>query len=133
MKTAILVKIDINEDSKTVLVNTEFVDVSATKEKQTELQKIYELLDCQTIDIIGTGKVDIYIDDEGLLFEDNPVLKFPLYGKEITIAGNFLFSNGIDDEGETVWFNEDRVQDQIRMNKIQSSISRAKLLGFTDV
>ena len=133
MKTAILVKMDINEDLKTVSVNVEYVDISATKEKQTQLQKIYELLDCQTIDIIGTGKVDIYIDDEGLLVEDNPVLGLTLYGKEMTIAGNFLFSNGVDGDGETIWFNKDRVQDQIRMNKIQSSISRAKLLGFADV
>ena len=133
MKTAILVKMAINKDLRTVSINTELVDISAKKEKQTELEKIYELLDCRTIDIIGTDKVDIYIDDEGLLVENNPVLRFTLYDKEVTIGGDFLFSNGIDKEGDTLWFNKDRVQDQIRMNKIQSSIKRAKLLGFANV
>lgn len=101
-------------------------------QSKDQLAHIYKLLECRNIYIVSTSKSDIYVDDEGLFVENNPAISFTLDNKSLPLrlAGTLLFSNGIDDEGETLWFNKTKVADLTKIKDIEESLKNHSFLGF---
>ena len=126
----ILVRIDTIPHSKRVTIKTEYIDILHRKENQSELERIYELLECRTIDIVRNLDNDIYIDDEGLFVSNNPVIQFTMDNRSLQIAGTFLFSAGVNIEGDTIWFNKNCIEDLTRIKNIENSLKDYTLLGY---
>tara|TARA_Y100000114_G_C11637060_1_gene267327 strand:+ start:200 stop:541 length:342 start_codon:yes stop_codon:yes gene_type:complete len=82
---------------KLLLINPFEQTVKAVK-STGDLEDIYNLLDCNTIDAIGIDQQNVlYIDDCGLLKNDQRY--FSINGK--VLAGNGLVI-GFDDEGDSI-------------------------------
>jgi len=132
--TGLLVTPTINADKKSITLNIKHIDMSQLKDAQTQLERIYALLECRTIDIVCTPKGDIYIDDEGLLVEYNPVISFSLdeNSQNFNLAGILLFSNGTDAEGNTIWFDKNKIIDLATIKDIEESLKKYTFLGFSE-
>jgi len=128
----ILAKVEVLPNRKSVTVKTEHIDLSNRKENQSQLERIYELLECRTIDIIRNSDNDIYVDDEGLFVSNTPVIQLIIDNRPLQIAGTFLFSAGVDAEGDTLWFSKDSISDLTRIKNIEKRVKEAILLGFTE-
>jgi len=122
----------LNKAKQTVTLMVSPIDMSHLKDGQTQLERIYELLGCRTIDVVRTPKGDIWIDDEGLFANDNPIISYKLDTKmnPLQLAGTLLFSNGSNDDGDTVWFDKNKVSDIIKMKDIKESLKNFTLVGF---
>ena len=130
--TGILVTPTTNKDKLSITLKIEHIDMSSPKD---QLESIYNLLGCRNIDIVRTTKGDIYIDDEGLYVEYNPVISFTIDNKSLPLrlAGTLLFSNGVDDEGETIWYDKSKVADLTKIKDIEESLKDYSLLGFVEL
>ena len=128
----ILVKPITNKDRQGVTIEITYIDMSKLKDGQSQLERIYELISCSNIDIVRSKLGDIWIDDEGLYVEANPVISFNEDNKSLPLrlAGNLLFSKGLNDEGETIWFNLDKVTDLAKVKDIEEAFKYYSLLGF---
>jgi hypothetical protein len=133
-RIGILITPTTNKDKETITLNIKHIDMTELEDGQTELERIYTLLECRTIDIVSTDKGDIYIDDEGLYASNNPVISFALDNKSLPLhlAGILLFSNGADDKGNTLWFDETKVSDLTKIKDIEESLKNYSLLGFVE-
>ncbi len=131
-RIGVLVTPSINKDERSISLEIEYIDMSKSKD---QLEHIYKLLECRNIDIVRTTKGDIYIDDEGLYVEYNPVISFTIDNKSLPLrlAGTLLFSNGVDDEGETIWFDKSKVADLTKIKDIEESLKDYSLLGFVEL
>ena len=128
-RIGVLVTPSINKDERSISLEIEYIDMSKSKD---QLEHIYKLLECRTIDIVSTTKGDIYIDDEGLFVENNPAISFTVDNKSLPLrlAGTLLFSNGADSEGETLWFDENKVEDLTKIKDIEEALKSHSFLGF---
>jgi len=130
----ILVKPITNKDKHSVTIEITNIDMSKLAEGQSQLERIYELIGCRTVDVVHSKLGDIWIDDEGLFVTDSPVISFTENNKSLPLrlAGNLLFSKGADDKGETLWFNQNEVSDLIKIKDIEQALKDYSLLGFVD-
>jgi hypothetical protein len=80
---------------------------------EDKLENMYELLKCNTIDIvtakIGNSYCDIICDDEGLLKNGN-VLSAMNETKDYLLAGNLLIT-GSNEVGETISLTDEQIND----------------------
>ena len=130
--TGILITPITNEDLKTISIHIEHIDMSKLNQSQNNLKRMYELIECDTVDVVRTSLGDIWLDDEGLNKSSIPVLKFTIANQSFTLAGKMLVSKGADEEGETLWFNEAVEADFLVMDMITSIFKDARLIGFTE-
>lgn len=89
-------------------------------EDEFSLDKYYELIGCDCIDIVARsigGRDNVYeivCDDEGLLKEDITISAFSSYF-EPQLVGNLLIFNGVDEEGDLCGCTEEDYE-QIQKN-----------------
>lgn len=101
-------------------------------EKQIELgslETMYELIQCELVDCVESAKgtITAWVDEEGLFVsmpnltditklmeEGNP----GCFGDRIILAGNILFTGGVDDNGNTL-----ALPDSVTVNTVKSSIN----------
>ena len=88
---------------------------------ENKLENIYELLKCNSIDIvtakIGNSYCDIICDDEGLLKNGN-ILSAMNESKDYLLVGNLLITGsndvlitGSNDGGETISLTDEQIND----------------------
>lgn len=86
---------------------------SCTVEFEDSLENLYQLCNCETIDItvrkIGRFEYDITCDDEGLLME-NPIPTAFDSQRNPMLYGNLLLTNH-DDEGSLTSLKEEQIAD----------------------
>ena len=95
------------------MIKAFLVDIAKKSAREIDiepsLQKYYELLDCDTIDIVersvGGKNFDIICDDEGLML-DRPVVSAITGNGEPMLVGNLLFAHH-NEEGETTGLTSD--------------------------
>ncbi|MCF6244338.1 MAG: DUF3846 domain-containing protein [Sulfurovum sp.] len=114
------------KDKNTPLV--EIINTQGKAHNQTELDYMYELLECRTVDCVRLKDCDVWIDDEGIMVQDNPVMELlienaPSPHNKLILAGNLLFSKGVDDEGETTWFSLEDKEDRKKIEHIKYMIT----------
>lgn len=128
-RIGVLVTPSINKDERSISLEIEYIDMSKSKD---QLEHIYKLLECRTIDIVSTTKGDIYIDDEGLFVENNPIISFTLDSQSLPLqlAGTLLFSNGSNGKGDTLWFDKNKVADLTKIKDIEEALKNMSLFGF---
>ncbi len=95
--------------------------------KKDNLKFLYENIECSTIDAVRMKDWDMWVDDEGLFVSGSVIHDF---GEDVKIAGNVVLSKGIDDEGETVWFDKD--DDAELIEKAFTRLREAKSIGETE-
>ena len=121
MKKAIRFKTLVDENDR-VHRKVDVLDV-VTK----EIDFIYDALDIKTFDVSYLTKdFGAFCDDNGLITSNNPVFD---YGDGIKLAGNLLVYKGVDEEGDTVWFDKD--EDVDLMLDVISYLHNAELIGVT--
>lgn len=80
---------------------------------ENKLENIYELLKCNSIDIvtakIGNSYCDIICDDEGLLKNGN-ILSAMNESKDYLLVGNLLIT-GSNEGGETISLTDEQIND----------------------
>jgi hypothetical protein len=80
------------------------IDVISKEVREIELQPgikaIYKELDCDTFTVVSIGKIDIYVDDEGLC-RDEPLGAFSIRGYHQVLSGHGLVVS-TDDEGDSI-------------------------------
>ena len=108
------------EDEKTTTIKGVLIDIENDKadvvEFEGKLQKYYEMLHCDCIDIvsreIGHGRsrrrFDIVCDDEGLFNQDAKISAIDNLGRTM-LVGNLLVTNH-DAEGNTVSLTDDECE-----------------------
>ena len=85
---------------KAILIDVKTQEIKEV-EHDGELQNIYDLLDCRTIDIVKIDDVnDIFVDDEGIL-TDNLYFEYSVSDRVFQLAGSGLVL-GYNKEGETI-------------------------------
>ena len=68
----------------------------------------YKLLDCSCFDVVRLSEnISIYIDDEGLLVDDVQMSMVMGLGHAWQLAGNLVFTGGVDSKGNTLGLPED--------------------------
>lgn len=65
------------------------------------LRELYDVIGCHTVDVASLlPTLDAWVDGEGLLHGGRKVLT-QLRGYHSPLAGNIVFTGGVDGEGET--------------------------------
>lgn len=93
---------------KGILIKPEqtVVTIQQVSNEELPLEKMYELLDCSTVDVVSIdNEIDIWVDDEGLFKQGNMVMEYR-FGNDakIRLTGNVLFLSS-NDKGETIGLN----------------------------
>ncbi len=72
------------------------------------LADMYRLLECERVDLVRGPGVDLWIDDEGLLTQRDPLLlvENESIGYRQWLMGSVLVTGGADSEGETLPLTE---------------------------
>lgn len=80
--------------------------------RDADWRSIYELLNCTTFTIatrrFGNYVFDIYLDDEGLLKQDQTVTGISTDMREMLVGNLFIVSH--DDNGEVVGLTDDQIR-----------------------
>jgi hypothetical protein len=80
--------------------------------RDADWRSIYELLNCTTFTIatrrFGNNVYDIYLDDEGLLKQDQIVTGVSTDMREMLVGNLFIVSH--DDNGEVVGLTDDQIR-----------------------
>lgn len=65
----------------------------------------YKYLECDLFDVVMTNyentDISIFVDDEGL-FKENIIYRIIIGNNVFKLAGNMVFTGGVDEEGETL-------------------------------
>ena len=125
-------------EKRFLVVRTDGSSECVTVSSENELEELYRLCKCHTIDIverrIGDRYYSITLDDEGLLM-DNPtftaagICRTPKGITPICLAGNLVISNS-NDKGELTSLTYEDVG-YIRSTMVHSSAMR-RLIPFSD-
>ena len=77
-----------------------------TEETVTNWKDYSKLLECRTFDIVAPDEnISLYVDDEGLMVEGNPVSEVTLPdGRKTKLAGHIIVAGGTDRDGNTLSF-----------------------------
>ena len=92
-------------DTSAMLMKTVFF------EEDFGLEDMYNHVGCDHLDIVRLPeRIDIWVDDEGLLKSGNIVMQYQLkdIGEPLHLAGNALFLS-YDDEGNTIGLTNDQI------------------------
>jgi hypothetical protein len=91
--------------------NLSYVGKSVWK-RDNDWRSIYELLNCSTFTIatrrFGNYVFDIYLDDEGLLKQDQIITGLSTDMKEMLVGNLFIVSH--DDDGEVVGLTDEQIR-----------------------
>jgi hypothetical protein len=123
MKTfAITVKSELDKEDLVVSVIISRVYVST----ETFLTTAYKEIDCGIVDLVSADGCDIWVDDEGLLTSGKLIIEWAINGKKLSspLAGNLLITKGVDDEGNTLFYDEGDMNDL-------PSIEALNIVGIT--
>ena len=124
MRTTVIAKWEINHDEMSVSSRTFTMEVP----KSEELVLYYTMIGCRMIDFVFCNGFDIICNDEGLLESGNVVARYTLPdGQTVELAGDLVFAKGVDDEGNTVFFDED----DDMLIAIEDMVRNAEILGVT--
>lgn len=100
--------------------------VEVPKDK-TFFEFLYETIGCERVEIVYFDGYDAWVDEEGLYNSGSPVFK---YGNPaVPLAGNLVFTKGIDDKGNTTFFDSDDDLDNQTLLKIIGMVSEARYVG----
>lgn len=68
----------------------------------------YKLLDCSCFDVVRLSEnISIYIDDEGLFVSHPQISTIMGIGQVWQLAGNLVFTGGVDSDGNTLGLPEE--------------------------
>lgn len=128
MKVALVASWIIDHEEKCVF--SKVIGIEPPKEEKDNLEFFYKAIECDMIDIVYAEGFDMVVDDEGLLKSNNVVNEYTLpNGSKVVLAGNIVFTKPCDNEGRTVWFDED--EDLELIVSIQDMIKASELKGVT--
>ena len=119
MKNQIIVlKYTKNQEKRTVTENAP---------EGSLLDYMYEEIGCDLVQCVSFNGFDAWVDEEGL-FKKNPMYTYTDEdGNEAVFTGNIIFTKGIDNEGNTTFFDTEEDADIIM--QITRMISNAKFFN----
>tara|TARA_R110000772_G_scaffold5454_4_gene19482 strand:+ start:2306 stop:2698 length:393 start_codon:yes stop_codon:yes gene_type:complete len=129
MKKAIVVRWSVDEELRTISPTISVTN--APMKEEDNLDFFYKSIGCRMIDVVRFDGFDAFCDDEGLLVSGNAVIEYSHADFAVPIAGNLVFSNGVDSIGRTVWFEENNPDDSVTMDIILEMIDWAIVRGVT--
>lgn len=96
--------------------------------KEDLLKFMYEEIGCNTVQVVYFDGFDGWVNEEGLFESGLPVYGYGIPNHpRVQLAGNIIFTKGVDEEGNTTFFDEDEDQDTIL--KIMGFVSNARYIG----
>jgi len=104
-KVALLITFEVDHENKSVHASISKMEAPEPKKK---LEFFYKNIECDIVEVVGTSRGDIWLNEEGLYKPNNPVNKFTVDGQEYQIVGNMIISKDIGDEGEMLWFDSEQ-------------------------
>lgn len=83
-------------------ISEEFIDTNKG------IKDYYNFLECSCFDVVYVANgIDAYVDDEGLMVA-NPRINYVMTERGmIPLAGNIVFTGGVDKNGNTLPFEKD--------------------------
>ena len=130
MNKAILLEWTIDEDTKSV--SKRIRGLTPPKLEKNNLNFFYNEIGCEMIDVVRFDGFDIFVDDEGLLKKGNVVAEITWGEFKVPLAGNLLITKGADDNGKTLWFDNDELVDLTLMEKIVDMLDGCEFKGVTN-
>lgn len=103
--------VEVSASAVAVSVNAGVADF----DEENSLQSKYEKIGCDTVDVVRLPmRVDVWVDDEGLLKEMNPVMEYSIKveGKspeKLLLAGNAFFLS-YDEQGNTIGLSSEQLE-----------------------
>lgn len=128
MKKAIVVKYIVDIEDKTIVAK---INVVNAPKREDNLKFFYSEIGCDMIDAVFFKGFDVFCDDEGLLKSGNAVIEYSQGENRVPLAGNLVFTNGIDKSGNTLWFEESNPDDIVTMEIIIKMIEAGVVRGVT--
>lgn len=129
MKKALILRWLVNEETKTIIASISLTD--APDAEKDNLKFFYDKIECQMIDVVRFDGFDAFCDDEGLLTSGNAVIEYSHGDFKVPIAGNLVFTNGVDNMGRTLWFDDRNPDDMVTMSIIHMMIEEAEVKGVS--
>jgi len=77
------------------------IELIEVPDKKKLLEQMYENIGCTTVELVSLPLYDCWVNEEGLFNSGSPVYH---YGNA-TLAGNLVFTKGVDSQGETLLFD----------------------------
>lgn len=95
------------------------------------IQFYYDNIECTHFDVARFDGFDVYVDDNGLITSGNVVCEYTQGEFKVPLAGNLVFTKGVDAEGETTFFDNEDIADVDMIIEIIDMVESAELMGVT--
>jgi len=106
------------------------VQVKDAPVREQLLEYLYEQIGCKTVQVVYFDGYDAWVNEEGLYQSGLPVYGYAVENHpRIQLAGNIVFTKGVDREGNTLYFDDDNQSDNDTILKIMGMVSYARYVG----